>query len=86
MASENPEPGKRAASSLEQVSMAMELPIVMVVWVIAGGGAGFFLDRWLHTSPFLMLLGGALGFGGGMRDLVKRLSRGRKQGSGHGGR
>ena len=85
MASENPEPGKRAASSLQQVSMAMELPIVMVVWVIAAGGAGYFLDRWLHTSPLLMLVGGALGFGGGMWDLIKRLSRNRQQGSGRGG-
>ena len=85
MASENPEPGKHAASSLQQVSMAMELPIVMVVWVIAGGGAGYFLDRWLYTSPLLMLLGGALGFGGGMWDLIRRLSRNRQQGSGRGG-
>jgi len=61
--------------------MAMELPIVMVVWVIAGGGGGYFLDRWLHTSPLFTLLGGALGFGGGMWDLLKRLSRDRRRGS-----
>jgi F0F1-type ATP synthase assembly protein I len=85
MPSESPDPGKRAASSLAQVSMAMELPIVMVVWVIAGGGAGYFLDRWLHASPAFTLLGGAAGFGGGMWDLIKRLSRDRKQGSGRGG-
>jgi F0F1-type ATP synthase assembly protein I len=85
MASENPEPGKRVVSSMQQVSMAMELPFVMVVWVIAGGGAGYFLDRWLHTAPFLMLLGGAAGFGAGLWDLIKRLSRGRHQGSGRGG-
>ncbi len=65
--------------------MAMELPFVMVVWVIVGGGAGYFLDRWVHTSPLFTLLGGALGFGGGMWDLIKRLSRARKQGSGRGG-
>ena len=81
MPSDNSENGKRAASSLAQVSMAMELPIVMVVWVIAGGGAGYFLDRWLHASPLFMLLGGAAGFGGGIWDLIKRLSRNRRQGS-----
>ena len=84
MPSQDPEARKRSASSLGQVSMAMELPIVMVVWVIAAGGAGYFLDRWLHTSPLFTLLGGALGFGAGMWDLVRRLSRDR-QGSGRGG-
>jgi F0F1-type ATP synthase assembly protein I len=85
MPSESPETGKRTASSLQQVSMAMELPFVMVVWVIAAGGAGYFLDRWLHTSPLFMLIGGALGFGGGMWDLIRRLSQNRQQGSGRGG-
>jgi ATP synthase protein I len=87
MAAEKPGSGKRSASSMQQMAMAMELPFVMVAWVVAAGGGGYLLDRWLHTAPFLMLLGGALGFAGGMRDLIKRLSPsgGKKDGSSGGG-
>jgi F0F1-type ATP synthase assembly protein I len=86
MPSQNPEPPNRQRDFLRQYAMAIELPFAMVAWIIAGGGGGYLLDRWLHTSPALMLVGGALGFGGGMWDLIRRLSRGeRKQGGGRGG-
>jgi F0F1-type ATP synthase assembly protein I len=86
MSSQNPEPPKRRADSLRQLSMAMELPFVMIGWIVVAGGAGYLLDRWLHTSPALMLVGGAFGFGAGMWDLIRRLSREeRKQGDGRGG-
>lgn len=37
-----------------------------------GGGAllGFFLDRWLGTKPWLLLIGVCLGFAGGLVRLV----------------
>jgi F0F1-type ATP synthase assembly protein I len=66
---------------MQQVALAMELPFVMVAWVVALGGGGYLLDRWLHTSPALMLVGGVLGFAGGMRDLLKRLSRSTAKGT-----
>jgi len=53
--------------------MAMELPFVLVGAVLLGGLIGFFLDRWFHTKPFLMLVFGALGFFGGVRDVIRRL-------------
>lgn len=68
--------------------MAMELPFVMVGGILIGGGAGYLLDRWLHISPALTLLGGASGFGIALRDIIRRLSREEKrskQGSGDGG-
>jgi F0F1-type ATP synthase assembly protein I len=55
--------------------MAMELPFVMVAEVVIGGGIGYLLDRWWHTSPVLTLVGGVLGFAGGIWDLIRRLSR-----------
>jgi F0F1-type ATP synthase assembly protein I len=86
MSSQNPEPPKRQNDYLRQYAMVIELPAAMIGWIIVSGGAGYFLDRWLHTSPALMLVGGALGFGGGMWDLIRRLSRGeRKQRDGRGG-
>jgi len=67
-------PDKRNQSFLRQLSMAMELPFVMVGGILVGGGLGYLLDRWLHMAPALTLLGGALGFGIGLRDVLRRLS------------
>ncbi|MBZ5701138.1 MAG: AtpZ/AtpI family protein [Acidobacteriia bacterium] len=53
--------------------MAMELPFVLVSAIVVGGLMGYFLDRWLHTKPVLMLVFGALGFIAGVRDVLRRL-------------
>jgi ATP synthase protein I len=39
--------------------------------VLLCGGAGWWLDRHLGTSPWLMIVGGAVGFGAGMWLLIK---------------
>ena len=64
---------KQAKGFSQQFATAMELPFVMVGTIVVGGLIGFFLDRWLHTKPFLMLIFGALGFFGGVRDVLRRL-------------
>ena len=51
----------------------MELPFTLVGAVIVGGGIGYFLDKWLHTSPWLMMALGAIGFVGGVREVIRRL-------------
>jgi F0F1-type ATP synthase assembly protein I len=51
------------------------LPILLVVSVGVGGGAGYLLDKWIHTSPVFTLILGLLGFAGGMIQLVRRLSK-----------
>jgi F0F1-type ATP synthase assembly protein I len=53
----------------------MELPILLVACVAIGGGAGYFLDKRIHTSPLFTLILGLLGFAGGMVQLVRRLSK-----------
>jgi ATP synthase protein I len=62
-----------------QAAMAMELPFVLVATVVVGGLIGYFLDRWLHTKPWLLILFGGIGFYAGVRDVLRRLS-----GSGNG--
>ncbi len=66
---------KEVGGFSRQLAMAMELPFVLVAAVTLGGAAGYFLDRWLHTKPFLMLIFGTLGFIGGLRDMLRRLAR-----------
>ena len=81
MTSQGPTPGKEAGSVARQFSMAMELPFVMVGGILVGGGLGYLMDRWLHTAPAFVLLGGAVGFGIAIRDILRRLSRETKRGN-----
>ena len=53
----------------------MELPFILVSAVFVGGVAGYFLDRWLGSRPYLMLGLGALGFFAGVRELLRRLPK-----------
>jgi F0F1-type ATP synthase assembly protein I len=52
----------------------MDLPFVLVGAVIVGAGAGYFLDDYLGTSPAFTLILGALGFAGGIYEVVRRLT------------
>jgi len=71
----NPEPAKRPGAVAGQLAMVMELPFVLIVATLLGGGLGYLLDRWLRIAPALMLVGGLLGAAIGMRDVIRRLSR-----------
>jgi ATP synthase protein I len=51
----------------------MELPFTLVGAAVVGGLVGYFLDKWLHTTPWLLVLFGGLGFAGGVREVVRRL-------------
>jgi len=64
---------KRVKDFGNQTALAMELPFTLVAAVVAGGLIGFFLDRWLHTKPWLMFVFGAAGFFAGVREVLRRL-------------
>ena len=69
-------PAEREAGGFSrQFAMAMESPFILVASIGVGGLAGYFLDGWLHTKPFLMLIFGTLGFIGGLRDMLRRLNK-----------
>lgn len=40
-------------------------------WVIVGTAAGYFLDRWLHTRPWLLLVGILGGLTAGFTAFVR---------------
>jgi ATP synthase protein I len=83
MAADDP---KQSAGILRQLSLAMELPFVLVGGVLIGGGIGWLLDRWLHTAPWLTLVLGVLGFGAGIWEIIQRLTREEKSEERNGGR
>jgi len=59
-----------------QGALGLELPFVLVGTIALGAALGYFLDRWLHTKPILMFVFGALGFVGGIREILRRLPGG----------
>lgn len=64
---------KRVKDFGNQSALAMELPFTLVGAVLFAGAIGFFLDKWLHTKPWLMLALGVVGFIGGVREVIRRL-------------
>jgi F0F1-type ATP synthase assembly protein I len=44
-----------------------------------GGAIGYFLDRWLHTKPWLMIVLGFCGVGIGLFDALRTASAGDKK-------
>ncbi|MBX5480610.1 MAG: AtpZ/AtpI family protein [Myxococcaceae bacterium] len=81
MAEERPDK-KGDGSELSDTARAMQgaMPWVGAVWKFVGGTAvgviaGYFLDRWLGTTPWLLLglalLGTGVGFYGFIHDVTK---------------
>jgi len=66
-------PGKKTAGLMRQFALATESPFILVGGVVIGGLFGYLLDRWWHTAPWLMIVGGGLGFAAGLRDVLRRL-------------
>jgi ATP synthase protein I len=70
---ELPPAAQQAREFSRSYATAIELPFVLVGTILVGGVIGFFLDRWLHTKPVLMLIFGGIGFAAGVRDVLRRL-------------
>jgi F0F1-type ATP synthase assembly protein I len=56
----------------KQSALAMELPFTIVGAILLVGFLGYLADKWLHTSPWLMIVGGALGFASTLIDIARR--------------
>jgi F0F1-type ATP synthase assembly protein I len=65
----------RAKKYSSQAALAMELPFTIVGAVLLGGALGYFLDHWLHTKLIFTLVLGALGFAGGLKEVLRRLAQ-----------
>jgi F0F1-type ATP synthase assembly protein I len=67
-----PPPPRKGQDTSAQLANAMELPFTFVAAVAVGGLIGYFLDQWLHTSPWLMIVFGGFGFAGGILEIMRR--------------
>ena len=66
-----PSSRKNPGNAVRQMAIAFELPFMLVGPVVLGGAIGYFLDRWLHTKPLLLIVLGILGVAVGVFDAVK---------------
>jgi F0F1-type ATP synthase assembly protein I len=66
---------EKAKKYSSQTALAMELPFTIVGAVLLGGALGYFLDHWLHTKVIFTLILGALGFAGGLKEVLRRLAQ-----------
>jgi ATP synthase protein I len=69
--------GKRApesASSSPLVGMAMRAGVELVAGVGVGTAAGYGLDKWLDTSPWLLIVFFLLGAAAGMLNAYRAVS------------
>jgi ATP synthase protein I len=77
--SQDPSPKKSSGGAMKQVALAMELPFLLVGPAVVGGAIGYFLDRWLHTKPWVMNVLGLCGVAVGLRDTLKAANAGDKK-------
>jgi ATP synthase protein I len=80
VASPDPGAGKGPGGPIRQAALAFELPVMLIAPAVVLGAIGFFLDRWLHTKPILLIVLGLLGIGLGIRDALKTASAQDKKG------
>ncbi|TNE59569.1 MAG: AtpZ/AtpI family protein [Alphaproteobacteria bacterium] len=53
------------------LGVALRIGIELVVAVFVGAGIGFFLDRWLGTQPWLLLVFFMLGTAAGFMNVIR---------------
>lgn len=71
--SDPPAPRKKPGEFVQQSVLGLELPFTFVGTVALGGFIGYFLDKWLHTGPWLMVVFGCFGFAAGILEIARRL-------------
>lgn len=59
---------------MKAIGVAWTLPFELIIPVFLGGGIGFLIDRWWHTSPLFLLVLGLAGLGIGLRNVLKTAS------------
>ena len=69
------DPDRPAEASGAALGQAMRIATELVVGVAAGGLIGWLLDRWLGTTPWLMIAFFVAGFAAGLFNVVRSAQR-----------
>jgi ATP synthase protein I len=71
-------PGKQM-SLWAQVGFYTSLGFILPAGAVGGLGLGWWLDRWLHTSPVLALIMSLVGAAAGVMEILRILTRAEKR-------
>jgi len=66
--------GSRDESSGRFLSMAMRIGVELVAAIVVAMGAGWLLDRWLGTKPWLMIVFFFLGSAAGIMNVYRAVN------------
>jgi len=64
--------------SARVIGLLGTIPLILAVSPLIGYGIGHYLDKWLHTAWVLRCLFTILGFGAGVKEMMRLLKRARK--------
>jgi ATP synthase protein I len=64
-------PGQSAGSDNSGMNRGMRLGTEFIAAVLVGAVAGYLLDRWLNTSPWIMLVLLLVGFAAGVLNVTR---------------
>jgi F0F1-type ATP synthase assembly protein I len=74
---------KKSANLWAQIGLYTSLGFILPATALVGGAGGWFLDRWLHTSPLLTVVLGFLGAAAGLIEILRILRRAEKDADGN---
>jgi ATP synthase protein I len=68
-------PNKLDHSQWRSIGLAISIPAMMGASAVVGALIGFFLDKWLGTGPWLLLVFLVLGLLTGLRETIVLINR-----------
>jgi ATP synthase protein I len=66
---------KKQTNLWAQLGLYTSLGFILPAGALVGCAGGWYLDRWLHTSPLLTVVMGFLGAAAGFIDVLRILGR-----------
>lgn len=68
------EKSEERAKGFTAIAKGMRIGLEFVGGIVVGIGAGILLDKWLDTSPFMLIIFLFLGFGAGMMNIYRLIN------------
>ena len=65
------QPGQSAGGDISGMSRGLRLGTEFMAAILVGAVAGYLLDRWLNTSPWIMLVLLLVGFAAGVLNVTR---------------
>jgi ATP synthase protein I len=65
----------KAGDDSGQMAIAMRLSAELLAGVLVGAAIGYFLDKWLDTSPWLLIVLICMGFAAGIVNMTRAMDR-----------